>query len=220
MEQLWSDIEKLNALYGSLWCSMMTMFRLVIGDLGFDSAAHALATVSPVYCALLICYVIVMVFGVLNVLTGVFCDAAMQAAQKDRDNMIQAQMDDRNSMFQDLSKVFEIADKDHSGTMEQGEFKEMLKDEQILSTLAAIGIKASEAEGLFDLLDDDNSGQVDILEFVSGCVRINGEAKSVDLITLLYENKKIAIKLEEIKRLVCAINYPSEATTQPESFTM
>mmetsp|Transcript_118861 Transcript_118861/g.222189 ORF Transcript_118861/g.222189 Transcript_118861/m.222189 type:complete len:91 (-) Transcript_118861:130-402(-) len=45
--------------------------------------------------------------------------------------------------------------------------------------------------GLFKLLDIDGSGAVGIEEFVIGCMRLKGSAKSIDLATLMYENKRM-----------------------------
>merc|ERR1712080_276550 len=38
-----------------------------------------------------------------------------------------------------------------------------------------------QAKGLFDLLDQDGSGNVDTVEFVSGCLRLRGNAKALDM---------------------------------------
>merc|ERR1712232_146910 len=39
----------------------------------------------------------------------------------------------------------------------------------------------TDARSLFDLLDKDSSGEVDIDEFCEGCLRLKGEAKSFDI---------------------------------------
>merc|ERR1712125_148890 len=54
----------------------------------------------------------------------------------------------------------------------------------------AVDIDVHEAEGLFHLLDINDSGLVGIEEFIMGCMRLKGTAKSVDLATMLYEQKR------------------------------
>merc|ERR1719382_246796 len=55
-----------------------------------------------------------------------------------------------------------------------------------------LGLDPYEARGLFLLLDIDGSGEVDIEEFCCGCLRLKGGAKTVDLVTLMYETKRLA----------------------------
>merc|ERR1712187_738810 len=52
-------------------------------------------------------------------------------------------------------------------------------------------IDASQAQALFMLLDVDESGEVNVDEFVKGCMRLKGSARSMDVNMLLYENEKI-----------------------------
>merc|ERR1711937_184734 len=60
----------------------------------------------------------------------------------------------------------------------------------MMAHLRAIGLEVNEALGLFKLLDVDETNEVSIQEFVVGCMRLKGGAKSIDLATLMYENKR------------------------------
>merc|ERR1719335_349068 len=55
-----------------------------------------------------------------------------------------------------------------------------------------------EAEQLFVLLDPHKSGEVSIDDFVKGCVRMKGGAKSVDIQTLLFQNKAM---MDDLKKM-------------------
>jgi len=44
------------------------------------------------------------------------------------------------------------------------------------------------------MLDLDDSGEVDMEEFVSGCLRLKGNAKSIDIHTLMFEIKYLMRK--------------------------
>jgi len=50
-----------------------------------------------------------------------------------------------------------------------------------------IDVDISEARGIFDLLDIDDSGKLSVEEFVSGCMRISGHAKALDTLVLIRE---------------------------------
>merc|ERR1712178_320921 len=54
-----------------------------------------------------------------------------------------------------------------------------------------IDVDMSEAKAVFQLIDADGSDSVDPLEFISGCLRLRGSAKAVELSLLMYETKKM-----------------------------
>merc|ERR1711879_76050 len=97
-----------------------------------------------------------------------------------------------------IRTVFNDSDQDGSGQVTLDEFENLLKDHEMKAYLDAIGIDSSEAYGLFRLLDDDGSGTISVDEFVSGLLRVKGAAKSVDMVMLLYENRKLSKKMNRI----------------------
>merc|ERR1711924_547793 len=60
----------------------------------------------------------------------------------------------------------------------------------------SLGMESAEAEGLFQLLDMDCSGSISVDEFIHGLTRLKNGAKNVDFCTLMYENKRLALKLQ------------------------
>merc|ERR1712151_1403283 len=74
--------------------------------------------------------------------------------------------------------------------------------DEMLAYLEALEIDAGEAHNLFELLDADMSGDVSIEEFVSGCIRLKGEATAVDVVTLIHENKRLVQLVRDVERKV------------------
>jgi len=89
-----------------------------------------------------------------------------------------------------LQAIFFEADAIGSGSLTWQDFQDRLFDDTILSYLETMDLDLSDAHSLFRLLDQDNTGQVSIDDFVWGCMRLKGAAKSMDLCTLLYENRQ------------------------------
>ena len=58
----------------------------------------------------------------------------------------------------------------------------------VTALLASVGMSVPKVSGLFKLMDLDNSGEVSVDEFLLQCMRLKGNAKSVDLMSLMYEN--------------------------------
>merc|ERR1740129_643443 len=128
----------------------------------------------------------------MNIVTGIFVDSAIQAAQNDKDEMIQDQLYHQKSELTILRQIFNQCDADGSGFLTLQEFDSHICDDYVQAQFAAIGISVDEAWGCFRLLDTDDSGIISVQEFVTGCMRLKGSASSVDVATLLYENKRMA----------------------------
>merc|ERR1712032_1039058 len=101
------DVEAVAALYGSMGQSIMTVFLAISGG-DWGALAHPLADLSVMFNLLYAVYIVFVVFGVLNVLTGVFVDSAMKAAQRDRDTVIQAELDENKSYLNQIKTIFAL----------------------------------------------------------------------------------------------------------------
>merc|ERR1712087_880491 len=61
---------------------------------------------------------------------------------------------------------------------------------------SVLDIDIADSSYLFDMLDLDGSNEVDMEEFVTGCLRLKGNAKSIDIHVLMFEIKTIMSKFE------------------------
>merc|ERR1739841_36787 len=105
-------------------------------------------------------------------------------------------------MGKQLKRVFKEADTDGSGTLSWREFEAHLKDERIVAYLSSLELDVSEAHGLFRLLDIDNTQDVGIEDFIMGCMRLKGNARSIDVCTLLYETRRQSKKWQDFRQYV------------------
>jgi Ca2+-binding EF-hand superfamily protein len=136
-------------------------------------------------------YVSFCTWAILNIVTGIFVNAAILSAQEDQDVAINDAMEQQSSYAQSLLRVFMEADADKDGMLDSEEFDMHLEDRRVRAYLHHLGLQVDEAKGLYKLLDIGNTGKVDRKEFVLGCMRLKGPAKNVDVATLLYENKRM-----------------------------
>jgi len=77
-----------------------------------------------------------------------------------------------------------------SNSISLDEFKVHLDDQRALAYFESIKLDVTEAPMIFNLIDIDKSGSVDIEEFVAGFDRLRGEARALDgaILRLLFEN--------------------------------
>merc|ERR1712073_110597 len=115
----------------------------------------------------------------------------MTSSSEEKNNAIYEEMRCKDSYMALMKSVLQEADNDESGTISWGEFQKYLDDTRMLDFFKAIELDVTEARGLYKLLDVDESDEVPIDEFVTGCFRMKGAGKTLDLASLMHENKKV-----------------------------
>jgi len=140
-------------------------------------------------------YVCFVQWAVLNVLTGVFCQNAIESAAHDEELVTQAILQDKQMYVDQLNNIFQQIDKDESGAITINEFKAHLENEKMRAYFESLGLETGEVWKLFKLMDMDSGSCIELDEFVSGCMRLKGQAKSVDLAILAYEQKWLCQRL-------------------------
>jgi len=188
--------------YGSLGATMLSLFMAITGGKDWSDLIEPLLEISYWYYGLYIFYLLFVVLGIMNILTAIFCESAGQIAQIDRDLVIQDHMTNEQSTVNELRRVFQEFDENHDGSLDEDELGLLLKDDRTKRHLSLLGIDVYEAHGLFTLLDITGTGEVSINEFVNTLLRLKGQAKALDLATLIYENKRIMGQMARFMKYV------------------
>mmetsp|Transcript_27550 Transcript_27550/g.69165 ORF Transcript_27550/g.69165 Transcript_27550/m.69165 type:complete len:762 (-) Transcript_27550:120-2405(-) len=184
----------LNSTFGSLVEGIYYLFQSVSGGSDWGDVAEPLLELGWYYAVFFSLFTCFTLFAVLNIVTGVFVEGAIERAQQDKEAMIQNELDEQNANVQQLELVFKEIDKDGSGILEMKEFEILMEDPRVKAWFRTMGLQVETAKHLFRLLDLDNSCSVSSSEFVMGCLRLQGGAKNVDVATLMYENKRMMLK--------------------------
>jgi len=164
--------------YGSLLGSMMSLYQAITGGLNWRHLSEPLLAQNSPLMALLLClYVSFAVLAMLNVITGVFVDAALKSCtQENRKDLV-------NTLVELVNNI--QGGGGHPISLE--EFREKITSPHVQSYFEELDLTTHEAEALFDLLDFDKTGAIDADQFIMGCIRIHGGAKAIDLVTLMSE---------------------------------
>ncbi|CAE7494511.1 Scn11a [Symbiodinium natans] len=183
-----SVVQELVEYYGSLPRAVLTLYQAMTGGVDWNDLSKPLETsISPLMTVVFALYVAFAVLAMMNVVTGVFVESALGSAREDREKEV----------ISSVKKIFQVADHDQSGVLTWSEFSKTLEEPANLKYFGSLGINASEARGLFGLLDADESGSVSLQEFMQGCLRLRGQAKAIDMATLMYQNKRIVFWLQD-----------------------
>lgn len=192
--------QDLRMWYGGLTKTGITLFMVISGGVDWGDAMRPLAQVHPIYMPIFIFYIFVMHFGVLNVVIGTFVAPATEIAAKDREALVKYELRQWHVYTERIKTFFQEADLDKSGTLSWEEFRAHLENQKVRAYFQTLDLDVSQAHVLFELLDADGSDSVTIDEFLDGCMRLKGQAKSIDLNMLLYMSKKVFDQMNNFMR--------------------
>lgn len=142
----------------------------------------------------------------MNVVTGLFLQSAIEQASQDHEHVIQQQLAQTQRYVQNLKKLFRQLDSSGDGTIRLDELEEHLERDRMKAFLKTIDIDIGDAWTFFKLLDSNYDGSIDMHEFVEGCLRLSGNAKSIHVAQMMYENQWIMDKLNEMGSLMQTVS--------------
>lgn len=221
---------ELTDLYGYLERSFYTLLLVYSQGENWGELAAPLFQVSYFYVALFVLYIFFMLFVVINIMTAIFVESAVECGQRDTDWVIRIQTAQEDSFLREIRRIFKKPDlNDQMITL--AELEDQFDDDDVRLRLKVLGVDVSEACSLFRLLDDTGEGAIDCDEFALGCLRLRGQARNIDIQTIRYENRKLlqiissidyrfaemSVRLEAGHELRTSNSFESEGGTQTGS---
>jgi len=188
----------LNINFGSLLTAMRTLFGCICGGVEWILVVAALDSINQVWSSLFMFYISFCLFAMLNVMTGVFCQGAIEGAERDQEMLVHTVMSDRSVYLDGLRKLFEVIDDDNDGSVTVKEFEEHFNDDAVRSLFLALQLDPADAWELFVAIDGDGSGTIDAAEFLDACLYLRGPAKAINLAGVKRDVMKMKLQIDEI----------------------
>eukprot|EP00929_Paragymnodinium_shiwhaense_P047622 TRINITY_DN24145_c1_g1_i1.p1 TRINITY_DN24145_c1_g1~~TRINITY_DN24145_c1_g1_i1.p1 ORF type:complete len:644 (+),score=101.67 TRINITY_DN24145_c1_g1_i1:113-2044(+) len=179
----------LHEYWGTIPRSMWALFMSISGGVNWREVVEPLEDVWAPLVALFSFYVTFTIFAMLNVITGVFCESAIAAARTDAEHVCQENLLNKRLYMQRVKTLFHTIGRRQAEGITYDELEEFLADEMAAGFFAALDIDISDVWTLFKLLDENESRIIDLEEFVAGCFRLKGGARSIDVALMGYEHK-------------------------------
>jgi hypothetical protein len=192
----------LELAFGTVPIALLTLFKCITGGQDWGETYDALDGVGVIFGLCFLGYLYFMIFLVLNVVIGSVVANTESVVKRDKEVLVQEEMSRVKEYANDIKEFFNKADADSSGSLSRAEFVDYLHDERVKSYFQALELDTMQAQTLFDLLDNNENGEVGITEFFEGCMRLKGGAKSLDVQLAIFKLENIEDKLAELtKRL-------------------
>jgi len=183
----------LHHYFGSVPRSILFLYGMISGGRDWLESTEPLEKfISPYIVYIFVVYTFFVIFAMMNVITSQFVDQTLEASARNRrEHMVTSLMDaftktdvaPGNATPRGITGRITgmVTEADFMGNLSHPSMKSFLKDLYKREDVGADEIKKSR---LFEMLDDDCSGQVTRDELVLGCVRLTGSATSLDLAVL------------------------------------
>jgi len=179
-----------KAAFGSVQVAMVTMFMVCTGGEDWKNFFDIISQAGAFHSAIFLFYVAFVQIAVLNILTGVFVENALKLAQPDRETMAlehrKIELEESNA----LRTICQEIDVTGSGTIKAADFYRQVANDKLKACLQVLGLNINDAQLFFQMLSTTDD-EVDIEEFVSGCMKLKGAATSIDMQSVLFQTRLI-----------------------------
>jgi len=177
--------EVYDRLFKDRFDTSVTMFMCVTGGTDWEETFSALRDIHIVYGIMFLQFVLLFLFVVFNVLTGIIVQDVATAAKYDEEAMTAEFKKQRKLELQEVERLYHRMAP--NGVMSWEEFREHLQDETVRAYLDAIQLDIKDERMFFRTLAAmSESQQVCMPQFIEGCDRMKGTAMSIDVQSLLY----------------------------------
>merc|ERR1711879_158787 len=100
-------------------------------------------------------------------------------------------MGQKSEYIQKLKKWYAAIDADSSGDVTLDELLAHLEEPVVLEFARTLDIEILDVKQFFMMLSGNSSKPVDLDSFVTGCIKLRGLAKSIDLLTLVHTSREL-----------------------------
>lgn len=190
--------KEMRRYFGTVPAATLSLYMAMSGG---DDWANLMRAIDPLpweYKLLLLSFTSFAILALLNVVTAVFVNTAIQRSKNDREMAVQQEMENESELIAIIQEVFMELDTNHSGALSFEEFERHIDDDKIIAFLRSREIDVRQIRTLFHLLDTDQTGDVDMEEFVAGILRLKGGATTLDMAVLNYQLVSVQHQIEYV----------------------
>jgi voltage-gated sodium channel len=171
--------------FGDIWSSMFSLFQITTLDHWAEDIARHVMQRQPAMVWFFLGFVLFSSYGLLSLVIGVIVESTLAMAKLNNQQNHAKRQADRKRALDHIKTAFEQMDEDGSGTLSMLELKRSIEDPEIATRLKMIEFPIDEPEKIFVLMDVENRGELDIEQFIRGCMRLGGQAQSKDILEVL-----------------------------------
>jgi len=180
--------------FGIFAKTFRSLLMAISGGQDWQTYYDTMRNVSGLFAALFILYICLMTFGTLNVITAIMVENATSKARQDFEVCKAEQRTKLDTISRQLVSLFEELQPEMGGTISRRQWDKLYVSPYVTSYFRMLGIDLSKGQEVWRLLDLDGSDELDVDEFVQGCLHIQGSASMIDFESLMRANRTLMHK--------------------------
>eukprot|EP00927_Polykrikos_kofoidii_P009784 TRINITY_DN14100_c0_g1_i1.p1 TRINITY_DN14100_c0_g1~~TRINITY_DN14100_c0_g1_i1.p1 ORF type:complete len:611 (-),score=83.08 TRINITY_DN14100_c0_g1_i1:2-1834(-) len=210
------NVRFLLSSFGSLQATIMTLWLSATSGFDWGETFFALFQRSKLCGVVFMMWMAFAILCVLNIITGVFVESASKLTLMDKDVAYVEDFESRKRWAAEARELFNEIDTDHSDTIDVQEFVTASKDLRVQALFRKVGVDvgAYNARGLFALFDFHNDGILEADVFFEGLQQLHGTAKSIDMVHMKLESRKVQQQVQSLRDLVREKLFDGESTAR------
>ncbi|CAK0828235.1 unnamed protein product [Prorocentrum cordatum] len=189
-------LESMAVNYGSVTLTSISLYQGISGGVDWAQLMEPLLLLPGRYTVLLMAYVFMMMFGVLNIIASLFVECVYHVAKDDYQERVRSEILEQKRWSDHLRNLFYEADQDESDSLSWEEFSQILRVPMMKAFFKSLELNLKDSKQIFDYLDVKGNGELTLEDFIQGCTVLRGEAKSVDIAVLRSEWQRSTKQLQ------------------------
>jgi hypothetical protein len=199
------DQEQIEEWFGGMPESMFTLFQVMTME-GWGTIARTVMKVQPFMVIFFIIYLMVTSFAIMNLIIAVICESTFASAHETEADINSIEDNEKLIMLQSLPRVFEDSDLDMDGNISLPELRHAMTSRPDLFN-HLVGEDGStllhDAEAIYNMLDMDGNGSVDLSELLAGFLRMKGfHDQEMEGLNMLVSLRNMKAQLTELERRI------------------
>lgn len=174
--------------FGTISRSLVSLLQILVFDDTFSIIRPLLREQWHIGC-LLIVFICIGAFTMLNMLIGIICEIVSTTTTEEKRKVLRSRIQD----------IFSAMDQDSSGTVSREEYGNNAAHDRLLK----LGIQGELIEGAFDILDVDGGGTIGLDEFLMMIFKLLDPPQSQDI--LMIHQKIIKMEMHMTRQMVADV---------------
>lgn len=186
-----SKRDKLIEYWGTVGQSMLSLYWSGMGGESWRYVAAPLADLGTYYLLLFWFYILFYLFVTFNIITALFLEVALKAGQRDHATIVREELAKKQQLIAHIQELWRRLDVDGSGGINVEEMIQGMNDPTLLALFSRLGIDVMDVGEFFRLLSNSGTEVVDADDFLVGCMKLMGNARSMDMMALMHWHAKL-----------------------------
>lgn len=199
----YGDCDRCPRAFASVPASMLTFTQHIIAGDSWGAVSIPIIEAYPETYAFFFMVLVSVGMAILNLILAVVIDSAAMARKESDHQLVKIKDEEYKRMSQELLKVCEDLDKDGSGSLSLKELMNGYRSSvQFRDCMAMLDITQEDMSTVFQILDEDRSGDVRYEEFVQQLYKMKANDSHTLLVFIRYYVTEIRMKINEELRLM------------------